>query len=935
MPLLKRKRLAPIDLPPYDADKKESRNATVWYSPLTKEIFKDYSEYLKRMSLYRKPIWQCESTGKSNLTYKEALESEKVEKEKVQDKLPEQLQKRVLLHVQFQTARLDHVVEDVYKHFSHRYVEGEILNCTWDDNIAYTAKVLSADVDPSEITATTSPSPMQPDDEKPKDEKVDYYKVQLIDENSEGIEDCIKVVSSDKLKRDRFAFSKNFLKKFIKEYTVKDTYIGAPWIVREDAAERFNIDTTLPPDLQAAKDIAYSKSRKKRNEAAAAAAAAIASSTNSTDANGNGDTKPAFIDAKRLESTLKYPMEDLNVPIYRRDPSGNGRIIDMTPGKEGHDSAALNPTGGMPARPEPNRQSTVPEDCYGSFLMVWSFLGVFSQPLKLSPFALDDFEHALHHHSHTTILIESNIALLNAIIKQRDRLKKESLGHGSTAMQASISLYGSGYQSCRAVTAPVIQQQHPFRQELSSQYNSEDENDDEHVWKVRPPVQPRVTVAERGCGSLEVEAISYNWDNGTVDTDDERVGWEDILIGFINQLAPLESLSDIDRILSKLVPNATSTLEERERAYIDLSLRDKIKIFELLLSVANESYVIKTYMDECQDQLTELRKLKIDLSRERKRIHAERRELEDKQNEENNQNPEAEESDSDSDDDSNAGDDDDASALRKAQRKAEQLSRHESRQAVMKRRQQEREEREAKRLKLHHLKREEARARNQEQKMRNDARKRLDEDERVMHKKEEQVERDMRKFSCHRIKPLGRDKFYNRYYYLDDIGGTLVHGSGKLFVQCPSDTDLMNIQERDHVESLDTSVALPCGRGGGVKFVVELLKEQGMPKEATYVEKRLEYLKNNEDPVNEWWHSYDDPEDLQKLLDWLNPKGLREFRLKRELEKQLNNITNGIKKRANDQLVSQRHEATRRNTRSKAAPQYPPGSWLAYTNKLA
>lgn len=36
-----------------------------------------------------------------NLTYKEALESEKIEKERVQDKLPEQLQKRVLLRVQF------------------------------------------------------------------------------------------------------------------------------------------------------------------------------------------------------------------------------------------------------------------------------------------------------------------------------------------------------------------------------------------------------------------------------------------------------------------------------------------------------------------------------------------------------------------------------------------------------------------------------------------------------------------------------------------------------------------------------------------------------------------------------------------------------------------------------------------------------------------
>jgi hypothetical protein len=43
MPLLKRKRLAPVQPPPYDANKKESRNSIVWYSPLTKEIFKDYS----------------------------------------------------------------------------------------------------------------------------------------------------------------------------------------------------------------------------------------------------------------------------------------------------------------------------------------------------------------------------------------------------------------------------------------------------------------------------------------------------------------------------------------------------------------------------------------------------------------------------------------------------------------------------------------------------------------------------------------------------------------------------------------------------------------------------------------------------------------------------------------------------------------------------
>jgi hypothetical protein len=129
MPLLKRKRLPPIQPPEYDSARKESRELTVWYSRLSQEIFQDYSygfvstdsliyrirvinnilihfiyfysEYLKRVSLYKKPIWQCESTGKSNLTFTEALESERTEKERVQDKLPGQLQKRVLLRVQF------------------------------------------------------------------------------------------------------------------------------------------------------------------------------------------------------------------------------------------------------------------------------------------------------------------------------------------------------------------------------------------------------------------------------------------------------------------------------------------------------------------------------------------------------------------------------------------------------------------------------------------------------------------------------------------------------------------------------------------------------------------------------------------------------------------------------------------------------------------
>lgn len=141
MPLLKRKRVPPIETPKYDPAKKESKETLVWYSPLTQEIFTDYSypfslyiytysvshicvkrisiiytcyypwphtlfyrEYLKRTSLYKKPIWQCEATGKQNLTYMEALKSEREEKERTGNKLSLELQKQVLLHIQFRKS---------------------------------------------------------------------------------------------------------------------------------------------------------------------------------------------------------------------------------------------------------------------------------------------------------------------------------------------------------------------------------------------------------------------------------------------------------------------------------------------------------------------------------------------------------------------------------------------------------------------------------------------------------------------------------------------------------------------------------------------------------------------------------------------------------------------------------------------------------------
>lgn len=226
-------------------------------------------------------------------------------------------------------------------------------------------------------------------------------------------------------------------------------------------------------------------------------------------------------------------MEDLNLPSYRRDPSGYGKIMDMAAGTADFNSIVQNPTSGHEKRPASFTMSSIPEDCHGVFLMIWCFLGVFSRPLRLTPFSLDDFESSLgYQEASSNIIIESNATLLNAIITQRDRLKKESQGHGSMALAAAQALYGTGYQSCKGVSL------------LPSHFQKEETpTDEDDIWSINSNSnskefqhKKRVSNVERGCASAAVEKVGEKWDSGFINADNEREGWIDILIGFLNQV---------------------------------------------------------------------------------------------------------------------------------------------------------------------------------------------------------------------------------------------------------------------------------------------------------------------------------------------------------------------------------------------------------------
>ncbi|KAJ3753289.1 chromatin remodeling complex protein [Lentinula raphanica] len=83
--------------------------------------------YAARMTFYRLKQFQCEVTGKSGLDYFQALASERSEAETLHSRFSETLKPAILKAVQFQVVgRLDHLVESVFERFKDRYFKGEI-----------------------------------------------------------------------------------------------------------------------------------------------------------------------------------------------------------------------------------------------------------------------------------------------------------------------------------------------------------------------------------------------------------------------------------------------------------------------------------------------------------------------------------------------------------------------------------------------------------------------------------------------------------------------------------------------------------------------------------------------------------------------------------------------------------------------------------------
>lgn len=237
MVLYKRKPVTFAKPPPIPEDP----NTEVFYIKETKEWFLTYEEYLVRRDYYSRRKFVCEITGNSCLTFLEALESEAREIKGVEKNFPEALREHILRFLQFnRITRLDQLVDKVYAVFKNDYFPGETI-------------YIKGQVIPGAVT-TDDPLLMHTRLVGVIREKVQYsnpldgtttkYLVSKVDNGQQAI------VTNDNISRDRNHFTKWLIKTFIKLTMTRSHKVGAPWVVKDKYAKRYRISQEYPEDLR-------------------------------------------------------------------------------------------------------------------------------------------------------------------------------------------------------------------------------------------------------------------------------------------------------------------------------------------------------------------------------------------------------------------------------------------------------------------------------------------------------------------------------------------------------------------------------------------------------------------------------------------------------------------------------------------------------------
>ncbi|XP_052800814.1 tyrosine-protein kinase BAZ1B-like isoform X2 [Mya arenaria] len=215
----------------------------------TKENFRSQQEYEKRLQLYNRRIWTCQSTGHVNLTHEEAWNSEKAVLKTLKEQFAPCYDKPVLALVHHCTKSLEVLVDEAWLMLQQVLVVDEkVLLKVKSGGKTMKAVVVRVDTNGYKGNPTSNCSSPSSDKENndsntsPKKwvpPKLLPYKYSIRFENEDSV---IHSVPAEDLSRGDKPPSKELLRLFIRTYAVRAGQTSSsPWIVDDVQVKKFDL----------------------------------------------------------------------------------------------------------------------------------------------------------------------------------------------------------------------------------------------------------------------------------------------------------------------------------------------------------------------------------------------------------------------------------------------------------------------------------------------------------------------------------------------------------------------------------------------------------------------------------------------------------------------------------------------------------------------
>ncbi|KAF2003169.1 glycosyltransferase family 57 protein [Amniculicola lignicola CBS 123094] len=934
---------------PDDLGSRYTRWSSISASPSNSSLTHPLSTATLRGNLHRlrevpqQKSFTCESTGHSFLTFFDARESEMEVSKEIDSTFPEGLRSRVLEFVQFQnTARMDDLVNIVFDHFREHFMEGDRVSIEQEGKSRYGTISRIQDMSVTHNNVFTGQSP--------DDQFRSFTYVLTMEDGGE----IISRYKASELSRDRRIYSKLALKQFLRSTVSRDAWNGAPWMVKDHLAKRYNISTKVPEAktrdaVMAAKKAANNMGP---NNGVYPNHPNMPKGMNAMRPPLNGQHLPrgpglengqtTFVNFSGSAQVLQHangrPMMPPPLNGYPRPPPSftnmppiNGRLppLPFPHFEPGHLNSTANmahhtgPQGvsislpfnpnfmqyqalAPPTLPQPQtfpppkafepikypiddlrikqpRVNTtrppikffsddVPEGAeppekkfgiamksVGPLLCCWETLNVHDTIYTLDSFTFDDFVDAICFSSEEVeceLLVEVHCSVLKQIITESGKIE---------ARLPLVEEAEDSEDEESKETTPEPEPEPPARATRSSLRRSGLSNVRQRTPTPEPPKQ-----VHQATEFLE----DFNWIEQCKIRNFREGGWQAILVGLIYALSHSPVHKDAcDQILAELVPaEEDATVENISKRYTYLDVNLRILALEMALQLTVDTPTFRDQLVAASQEMTRLRKEKIDYQRKRKELADElfRLDTDRKILEPLGTGPSPTDA-KDSQDVSMTGTDEAKEETEEAAESTEEPQTGNRKTRHTKTQKRKREADAAKKEKAKKAKAEAAKTKQQleYEKILTDI-ERKKEELKSCEASIDEMDDDLRETLVHRSKIIGKDRFLNKYYWFEHNGmpfagvpnsSTADYGyaNGRIWVQGPDEYEFQpNLEEPALSQDLEEF---------GFTIPQRKEKEEGTTHLST---------------SNEWGY-YDDPSDIEKLMTWLDERGLREKAFKKEL----------------------------------------------------